>query len=220
MQTSDEQSARVDDAPGGSGTPVRVQAAHAAVVVIRHLIPVAMVVFLKGSASQFLLLSIFNIAFTVACIGGIGTAVSAAKRKSGRARGEGATAVTIGAVVVVTLILTVTLGWWIVPIAAQEGDRVLTGSLGLSAVAIVVAALPSLRFHFADDMNSSLTESERMTRDRSNAGLLLLCGVLIFFMANISLVVTMIGTVVLFIVADLRPDLIRASFLKRQRPKR
>jgi hypothetical protein len=26
--------------------------------------------------------------------------------------------------------------------------------------------------------------------------------------------------VVLFIVADLRPDLIRASFLKRQRPKR
>jgi hypothetical protein len=199
-------------------------AAQAAGIVIRHLVPVFGVLFLGWSAQQFLLMSMFNIAFSIACIGTISVAVSG--HQKGTVSQSKADSVRnwlslLAGALLVTLILTAALGWWIVLISPRDGPPLLVRSLAWAALSMIISAAPGLLRQYRSDLHSTLTVKQRRERDQANGILLFVCGVLIFMMANTILALTVVGATALFIVRDLRPDLLRRLRQgKGGRPKR
>jgi hypothetical protein len=204
------------------GQPLTV--AQAAGIVIRHLVPVYGVLFLGWSAQQFLLMSIFNIAFSIACIGTISVAVS--RQQKGTATHGAAGSIRswislLAGALLVTLILTAALGWWILVISPRGGPPLLVRSLAWAALSMIVSAAPGLLRQYRSDLHSTLSAKQRRERDQANGMLLFVCGVLIFMMANTILPLTVIGATALFIVRDLRPGLLRQLMQgKGGRPQR
>ncbi len=177
-------------------------------IVVRHLVPVVQVVFFGGSAGQFLLLSVFNISFSLAAIGTIGVAVSDRQRARRRAvDGRESWPRLLGAALLVTVLFTTLLGWWIVAAAADEGEPIWGLSLLASASVMLAATVPGFVRQYRADLASTLTEKERQARDRLDGGVLFLSGGLVYLMAGHNLTLTMIGATAVFIARDLRPDL-------------
>jgi len=205
------------EANGVVSPPQHFTAVQTAGVVIRHLVPVVRVLFFGQSAGQFLLLSVFNIAFSLACIGTIGVAVSEQKRSGARRSSTVALRTwlgLLGGAVLVTLILTTALGWWIVAVAADGRRSLLDISLAWSALTMVIAAVPGLLHQYRADLGSMLSAKELRERDRLNGMVLFVCGILIYMLGSLNLTLTMIGATAVFIVRDLRPDLIRGLIRK------
>ncbi len=198
-------------------------------IVARHLIPLAGVLLFGWSPGQFVLLSVFNIAFTVACIGTVGVAVSTRKENgpSPNLADEIASWITLlGVGVFISLLLTAMFGWVIALFAAATSPHGLFDlSLAGSALLMVVSAAPGLFQQYQADMRSSMTEEERKKRDQPNVLVLVMCAGLIFIISGYipdlgqyGLVIMAIAVTGLFIFRDLRPDLMRELTRPKNRP--
>lgn len=188
---------------------------------LRHLIPVVGTIGFGWSASQFGLLSVFNVALSIACIAVVGVGASMLKDNSAGATsawGRIKPWVSLGIVAVfVTLILTAMFGWVIVVMAPEGaalfGDR----RLWLGALGIVATALPRVRSGLLADARSSLSDEQRKQRDQPRVGVLIFIGAIIFMASGYAaswfgswgLYPLLLLITALFLLDDLRPDLVR-----------
>ena len=197
-------------------------------IVIRHLIPLIGLFFYDGSAGQFLILSVFNIAFTIACIGTLGIAVST-RQENGPSPNIADEIVawllllTIG--IVVSLVLTTMFGWVIAIFVAATPEGLFTATLAWSVLAIVVFASPGLFQQYRSDLRSGMNEEQRKQRDQPNVLVHVLCAGLIFMLSGYindfgrhGLLIAAVIVTALFIFRDLRPDLMRELTRPKTRP--
>src|SRR4249919_1430386 len=151
---------------------VRLSRGQQASIVLRHLVPLALLALFGGSVLQFLLLSVFNIAFTIAAIGTVGVAVSTRQevRSTAWADQLGAlfalAAVCIGA----SLMLSFLFGWVIALVVADEAKGLWDPSLWLGVLAIVASAVPGMVMQYQDDLRAGLSEEARKRRDQPVVG--------------------------------------------------
>ena len=194
-------------------------AAQTAGIVVRHLVPLVGVLWFGFSAGQFLLLSVFNIAFSVACIGVVGVTVSTRKEagQSPNLRNEiGSWLTTLLVGAFISVLLTAMFGWVIVVLTMASEGSVFTAPLAWSALAMVISAAPALYQQYQADLRSSMTDEERKKRDQPNVLVLVLSGGLIFILSGYAgdlgrygLGALAIAVTGLFALRDLRPDLMR-----------
>lgn len=188
-------------------------------IVVRHLIPVAGVLAFGWAAGQFLLLSVFNIAFSVVCIGMIGTAVST-RQAQVVAPGWGNQIRTwltsLVVALLLSLLLTAMFGWVVALLFVSSGHSLYERSVILSALLMVASAAPVAYQQYQTDLRSGLTEQQRKKRDQPNVVVLMLTAGLIFILSGYAadfgrfgLIVMVIAVTGLFILRDLRPDLMR-----------
>jgi hypothetical protein len=197
-------------------------------IVLRHLIPLIAVLFLGGSAGQFLLLSVFNIAFNVACIGTLGVGVSTRKEvgpSPNLADAIGAWIFLFVICIVASLVLTALFGWVIVLVASASAEGLFNRSLGWALLAILASAAPGLFQQYQADMRSALTETQRKQRDQPIVLVHVLCAGLIFMLSGYiqdfgqyGLALAAIAVTGLFLFRDLRPDLMRELTRSSNRP--
>jgi len=188
-------------------------------IVARNLVPLACLAIFGGSVLQFLLLSVFNLAFTIAGIGTVGVAVSTRQevKSTGLADQVGAL-VTLALVCIgASLVLSFLFGWVIAVFAADEAHGLWDRTLWLSVLGIVLAALPGMVMQYQDDLRANLSEDERKRRDQPVVGVHLFSALFIFILSAYTLdwgrvgaVLMALGVTALFIFHDLRPDLARA----------
>jgi len=193
--------------------------AQQASIVARNLVPLACLALFGGSVLQFLLLSLFNLAFTIAGIGTVGVAVSTRQevKSTGLADQVGAL-VTLAAVCIgASLLLSVLFGWVIAVFAADEAHGLWDRTLWLSVLGIIFSALPGMVMQYRDDLRANLSEDERKRRDQPVVGVHLFSALFIFMLSaytldwgHIGAVLMALGVTALFIFRDLRPDLARA----------
>jgi hypothetical protein len=205
------------DAPVPTITPQRLTALEKAGIVARNLIPLLMIVAFGWSLGQYLLLSVFSLTFSVTSIAMVG--ISVGHRESMHASALdalGSWLSVLAAGILVSLLLTAMFGW-VVAVMAWQGDGVLFDcSLVISALAIVLAAVPGMHARFRADAASGLSEQQRMMRDRPEIDMQLASAAAIllgsFFAAQwgrFGVVVLALAVTVLSLVRDLRPDLLR-----------
>jgi hypothetical protein len=197
-------------------------------VFVRHLIPLAGMLWLGWSAGQFLLLSVFDIAFSVACIGVVGVAVSTRKtvgNSTGLADRVAGWMVLVCVGMGICLLLTALFSWVIVLLATHEGQPLFDATLAWSAFAMVAAAGPALLRQYRADLHSPLSEEQRKQRDQPHVLGLVMCAGLIFIVAgNVAGlgrigIALLVGAVIgLSLLRDLRPDLVRELTRPANRP--
>ena len=196
-------------------------------ITVRNLIPVACVLFFGGSALEFLLLSVFSLAITIACIGVNGVAVST-KIEEANASTANAFARWILLIFVglfIGLLLTVLFGWVIAVFASFGKKGIFTPTLLWSALAIAVSAVAELYRQYKADRHSGLGETLRKQRDQPivlghvlSAGLIFIMSGELLNMGRIGILVMTIAVTALFIFRDLRPDLMRELVRPRNKP--
>jgi uncharacterized membrane protein YhdT len=189
-------------------------------IVARHLVPLLCVGWFGGSVLQFLLLQVFNLAFTIAGIGTVGVAVSTKQEKvvsTGAADRIGAW-ITLAAVCAgVSLTLSFLFGWVIAAFAANEAKGLWDPTLWWSVLAIVASAVPGLYMQLSDDLRTGMPEEARKRRDQPVVGVHLFSAGFIFLLSIWTLdwgrsgaVLMALCVTALFVFRDLRPDLARA----------
>lgn len=197
------------------------------VIITRNLIPLACVLFFGGSALEFLLLSVFSLAITIACIGVNGVAVSTKieETDAGIANAFSAwiTLVLIG--LFISLLLTALFGWVIALFASFGKNGIFTSTLLWSALAIAVSAIAELYRKYHADRHSGLGEAQRKQRDQPivlghvlSAGLIFIMSGELLNMGRIGMVTMTIAVTALFIFRDLRPDLMRQLVRPSNKP--
>ena len=206
----------------------RLSPGQTAAIVVRHLIPLAGIIGLDWLAGQFLILSLFSIAFSVVAIGTIGVMVSTRQEvtvDAGIADKAGSWIFAIVLALVGSVILTAMFGWVIVVFTVISGESLFDGALFASALLIVISAAPGMLRQYRDDLASSLTEEQRKQRDQPKALGLVMSAGLIFIMSGyapefgrVGLVVLAFAVTALFIFRDLRPDLMRELTRPSNRP--
>jgi MFS family permease len=191
-------------------------------IVMRHSIPLVGMLWFGWSAGQFLLLSVFNIAFGIACIGTVGVAVSTASTPTGLADSVGTWLSLVAVAIGISALLTLMFGW---VVALLVGGAAFDVSLAWSALAMVVTALPGLITQYQTDLRAGLSEEQRKQRDQPNVLTLAMCGALIFILSGYAakaggfgVAVMVIGVTALFLFRDLRPDLMRELTRPAHRP--
>ena len=186
---------------------------------LRHLVPLACVVVFGGSMLQFLLLSVFNIAFTVAAIGTVGVAVSTRQEvgSTGWADQSGALFALAAVCIGVSVMLTGLFGWIIALVAADEAKGLWDPRLWMGVLGIVAAAVPGMVLQYQQDLHAQLPEEVRKQRDRPEVGVQLFSAAFIFLLSGFTVGWEGVGPMLLalfvtglFIFRDLRPDLARA----------
>ncbi len=200
----------------------RFSTSQTAGIVARHIVPLAGVLLFGWSAGEFVLLSVFNIAFSMSCIGVVGVAVSTRKEVGpspnlADAIGSWLMLVLVG--LILSLVLTGLFGWVVALFVAWHM------SIAWAALTMVIAAAPALFQQYQADMRSTLTEEDRKKRDQPQALVLALCAGLIFIMSGYvgvfgryGQIVMAIAVTALFIFRDLRPDLMRELTRPKDRP--
>jgi len=190
-----------------------------ACIVLRHLVPLALLALFGGSVLQFLLLSVFNIAFTIAAIGTVGVAVSTRQEvvSTGWTDQLGALFALAAVCIGVSLVLTMLFGWVIALVASDEARGLWDPALWLGVLGIVASAVPGMVMQYESDLRARLPEEERKRRDRPEVGVQLFSAGFIFLLSGFTLGWERVGAVLLallvtalFIFRDLRPDLARA----------
>jgi len=188
---------------------------------LRHLIPVVGTIGFGWSVSQFGLLSVFNIALSIACIAVVGVGASMMKNNAAMATSAWRRIepwVSLGIVAVfVTLLLTAMFGWVIAVMAPEGGALFGDRRLWFGALGMVAAALPRIRTALLADARSSLSDEQRKRRDQPRVGVLFFTGVIIFmgsgyaanWFGSWGLYPLMLVITALFLLDDLRPDLMR-----------
>ena len=197
----------------------RPRGAAAASIVLRHLIPLAFLLFLGGSAAQFLLLNVFNIAFTIMGIGTLGVSVSMRDemRSFGLANEISSWGTLLAINIVGSLVLTGLFGWVLaLAVSSLDEGGLFTKSLCWSLLAIVVCAGPEMFRQYRLDVASKLSEQQRKLRDQPIVFIHLLCGGFIFILSGYAFELGRAGFAALallvtamFVFRDLRPDLMR-----------
>lgn len=188
-------------------------------ILSRHLIPLACLLVFDGSAAQFLLLCVFNIAFTITSIGTLGVSVS--MRDELQSFGWMNAVASWGSLLAITvgfsLLLTGLFGWVLALAASHlDADGLWTSYLGWSVLAIVLCAGPELFRQYRQDVMSRMPEEQRKQRDQPIVFMHLLCAGFVFLLSpyafnagRIGLTVLAFLVTALFIFRDLRPDLMR-----------
>ena len=188
-------------------------------IVARHLVPLACLALFGGSILQFLLLCVFNLAFTIAGIGTVGVAVSTRQevKSTGWADQVAALVTLAGVCSVVALMLSALFGWIIALAASWETDGLWNAMLWWGVLGTVLAALPGMVMQYRDDLRAKLSEDARKRRDQPIVGVHLFSAGFIFLLSGFTLGWEGVGATLLalmvtalFIFRDLRPDLARA----------
>lgn len=196
-------------------------------IVVRNLIPLTCVLLFKAPALEFLLLCVFSLAISIACIGVAGVAVSTkteeAKTGVHNTLGTWISLALIG--LLISLLLTAMFGWIITLFASFTKEGIFTPTLLWSALAIVVSATSVLYFQFRADRLSGLSETQRKQRDQPvvlghvlSAGLIFIMSGWLLNLGTLGLAVMTIAVTALFIFRDLRPDLMRELTRPSQKP--
>ena len=188
-------------------------------IVLRHLVPVLGVFIFGWSAAQFLILSVFNVCFSVVCIGVVGVAVSTRQLNGPglKVADQIGTWLTCLALAVIgSVVLTAMFGWVIALFAVSGGEALFNVSLVSSALMMVAFAVPGLYKQYQADLAADLDEEQRKKRDQPNILVLVLTAGLIFILSGYApdfgrfgLIVMVIAVTALFLFRDLRPDLMR-----------
>jgi len=193
--------------------------AQQASIVARDLVPLACLAVFGGSVLQFLLLSVFNLAFTIAGIGTVGVAVSTRQevRSTGWADQLGALITLAGICIVAALVLSALFGWVIAVVASYDTEGLWNATLWWGVLGTVLAALPGMVVQYNDDLRAKLSEDARKRRDQPVVGVHLFSAGFIFLLSGFTLGWEGVGATLLallvtalFIFRDLRPDLARA----------
>jgi len=196
-------------------------------IIARHLVPLCGVLFFGASAENFLLLSIFGIAFTIACIGTMGLVMSVQDtiNSKGLANKIATWIFLIAINLFVSLFLTAMFGWVLALFASESAMGLWNAPLGWSVLAIIVCALPGLYRQYSDDMNSKMSETDIKKRDQPQVLVHVLCAGMLFMMSGYvgdwgyyGLIAMAILVTALFIFRDLRPDLMRELTRPSNRP--
>ena len=188
-------------------------------IVARHLVPLLCVGWFGGSVLQFLLLQVFNLAFTIAGIGTVGVAVSTRQevQSTGWADRIGSLLTLAAVCAGASLMLSFLFGWVIAVFAAQEAQGLWNATLWWSVLAIVASALPGLYLQYQEDLRAGLPEEVRKQRDQPVVGVHLFSAVFILMLSGWTLdwgrsgaILMALAVTALFVFRDLRPDLARA----------
>jgi hypothetical protein len=202
--------------------PVTVQAParlQAGLIVLRHAVPLGLVLWFGGSVAQFLLLTLFNLAIGVATLGTIGVAVSTrpTREHTGLADSIAAWATLFAVGLGISVMLTGLFGWVLTLIASEDAQSLLGTGFLASAGAIVLAALPGAAQHYRDDLRAGLSEEQRKQRDQPQVFVHLLSAGLIFLLSGwtaefgrAGMVAMALLVTAVFIARDLRPDVVAA----------
>lgn len=201
--------------------------AQTASIVAQHAVPLVGLWLLGGSAENFLFLSVFHIALTIACIAAVGVAVCT--RQEVRDLGVVDALVSLGTLVFIaaalTLLLTALFGWVIALIASESASGLWNASLGWSVLAVVAAALPGVVIQYRTDLAAKLPEKARKQRDQPVVGGLVLCAGLMFVLSGYAaewgragVIAMALLVTALFLFRDLRPDLMRELTRPSDRP--
>lgn len=193
----------------------------------RHALPLAGLWLPGGSPENFLLLSVFNIAVSIAAIAVVGVAVSTRQEVGDRGLADTMSALALLAAIGIALavLLTALFGWVIALMASVSDDGLWNAMLGWSALGIVLAALPEMVMQYRRDLAAKLSEDVRKRRDQPMIVGQVMCAGLIFILSGYAAnggrtgVMLMAAVVtVLFIFRDLRPDLMRELTRPSHRP--
>jgi hypothetical protein len=194
-------------------------------IVARHMVPLLALWWYHGSVGQFLLLGIFNIAFTIASIATVGVGVSMKGNFISTADEIAGWSTLAAMTLVVSVGLTAMFGWVVALMASGEPGGFLKASLGWSLLAVVLCALPGLYLQYREDLRSGLSEEVRKKRDQPqvlvhviSAGLLFLLSGHVARFGRVGAIVLALAMTALFIFRDLRPDLARELARPRNRP--
>jgi hypothetical protein len=197
--------------------------AQIAFIVVRNLVPFIAVLWVGGSAGQFLMLSMFNALYGATAIATVDAAVST-RQEGGAAAGSEASTFVRALVtgLVISLFLTAMFGWFIALLFAHEVFRL---SILWPVLAIVVAAAPPMYRQYQADLRANISEDVRKKRDQPNIMVLIFSAVAIALLCmyaidlgRYGLIPLMVAVTVFFIVRDLRPDLAREMTRPRNRP--
>lgn len=148
-----------------------------AAILLRSAIPIAGMLWFGWSVVQFLLLTVFNLGLTIGNIGMVGVAVSTIRESAAPASASGGARIGIGqwiTLLVVTtfiaLLLTV-MGGWPIFVIADNGLGVLREpALWGSALAMEIAAVPSMHADIRQKLQSPLSLAELQARDQPRVG--------------------------------------------------
>lgn len=199
------------------------------VIVVRNVTPLICVLWFKSSALEFLLLSIFSLAITIACIGVGGVAVSTKREEAEMGRLNAVSAwISLALIgIFISLLLTAMFGWVIALFASFTKEGIFTPVLVWSALAIAVSAASGLYYQYQSDRRSGLSEILRKQRDQPivlghvlSAGLIFVLSGWLLNTGSLGLVAMTIAVTVLFIFRDLRPDLMREFTRPSNKPPR
>ena len=203
----------------------RFGAMQVAGILARHLVPLLGVLLLRWPAGDFLLMSVFNIAFSIAGIAVVGVAVSVAQERAVRNVDAGpldavAGWLTLALVGIVASVGLTALFGWVIALYVDWN-----ASIAWGALVIVASALPALHHHYVSDLRARLGEEQRKRRDQPNLLVLVLCAGLVFTLSGQILQLGRDGLVALacavsalFAFRDLRPDLMRELVRPKDRP--
>lgn len=190
-------------------------------IIARNLIPLVMILAFGWSLGQYLVLSVFNVTFSVASIAIVGVSVShreSMHTSAIEAVGSWLTVLIAGAFV--AALLTALFGWVVALVAWQDDGHLFDRGLVLSALAIVVAAAPGMVARYRADAASGLTEELRKRRDQPEIGMLLGSAAMILFASLFAAQWGRVGVVLLALLVtglslarDLRPDLMQRLLL-------
>jgi hypothetical protein len=203
---------------------VPITRVHFASILARHAVPLAGLALLHGSVENFMVLSVFDLAFAIAFIGVIGVAVSTRAERVGSTVRDIAAAwlLLAGVGAALTLLLTAMFGWVIALMASNSPQGLWNADLGWSILAIVLAALPQLEQQYRDDVAAGLTDAQRQWRDQPRIGGNLLCAGLLFVLSGYAAnaghagaIALALAVTALLVFRDLRPDLMRTVVGRR-----
>lgn len=187
-------------------------------IIVRDVIPLAMVVAFGWSIGQYVLISVFDLTFAVTSIAMVGVSVSHREvmNASGPLDALGSWLAVIGAGALVSLLLTAVFGWVVALLAWREEGRLFDRTLVLSALAIVLAAAPAMYRHYRADVASGLPEAARKRRDEPRIQILMASMAMILFASfwaaqggRIGLYALAVAVTALSLLRDLRPELLR-----------
>ncbi|MEO8160860.1 MAG: hypothetical protein ABI588_05520 [Arenimonas sp.] len=194
-------------------------------IVARHLVPLLGLWWYHGSVGQFLLLGIFNIAFTIASIGTVGVGVSMKGKFISAADELAGWSTLAGITLVISVGLTAMFGWVIALMASGEPGGFLTATFAWSLLAVVLCALPGMYTQYREDLRSGLSEEARKKRDQPqvlvhviSAGLLFLLSGHVASFGRVGAIILALAMTALFVFRDLRPDLARELARPSNRP--
>jgi hypothetical protein len=197
-------------------------------IVVRHLIPLAGMLALGWSAGQFLLLSVFNICFGIITIGVVGVFVST-RQELGPSPDDMSeiTRLLLAIALAVTgsVMLTAMFGWMIVVVAMSGAGSLFDWALVNSAVLMVATAAPALYRQYRDDLLAGYDETYRKRRDQPKVLVLVLTAGWILILSGSAdgfgqsgLLIVATAVTALFVLGDLRPDLMRELARPAARP--
>lgn len=183
---------------------------------LRHLLPFLLLVLLGHTASHFLLLTVINLALSLSTLAVVRVATSMRGKYTNMTDRVAGLATELVKGIRVMIAVTGLFGWVVAMLIEDSEQRLLRPELIGSAVFMVAAALWHGRQQYLDDLKYPADEAAAKGRDRPLIFANLFCCVLVVMWTPFAFELGRAGLWVLasvltglFLVRDLRPDLVR-----------